>query len=87
MRSSNNQLDPDQFDDIYLKGMEAIQKVASGPSQRALYARGFKQAIDLYHEYFQVERITPEEAERRVEAILDCLLDGSATKTFGHRRT
>jgi len=87
MRHSDNVMDPDQFDAIYLKGMEAIQNVASGPSQRAQYARGFKQAIDLYHEYFQVEMITPEEAERRVEAILDCLLDGSATKTFGHRKS
>ena len=43
-------------------------------------------AIELYGQYFREEKISLDEAEHRVGLILQVLLDGEATKTFGHRK-
>ena len=85
MRNSNA-LDPDEFNEIYLKAIDASGNFANSPNQRRYYANGFSQAIKLYGQYFREEKLSIDEAEYRVGLILDALMDGQATKTFGHRK-
>ena len=87
MPRNANVLDPDEFDEIYLKALDASVNFAGSPSQRRHYANGFAQAIQLYGQYFREEKISLDEAEHRVGLILQVLLDGEATKTFGHRKS
>ena len=86
MSRNSNDLDPDAFDEIYLKAIDASLNFANSPSQRRNYANGFSQAIELYHQYLTDEKIGLEEAERRVGLILETLLDDKAAKTFAQRK-
>lgn len=71
--SSDNVIDPDAFDAIYLKGIQASNRMASTPTERRYYNFGFNQAIILLDQYFLQEKIDYPEARIRLKAIMEVM--------------
>lgn len=75
-RGTDNVLDVDTFDEIYLKGIQATNRVANTPAQRHYYNLGFDQAIELLDQYFLQEKIEYAEARDRILIIQGVMKDG-----------
>ena len=86
-KGSDNVIDIDSFDEIYLKAIDPSACFASSPTQRKYFFTGFSQAIDLFHKYLAEEKITFEEAEDRARIIMEVLLDESHGKGFSARKS
>ena len=90
-KGNSNVLDHNTFDEIYLKGIQAGEHMASTPDQRHHYFKGFNQAIILLDQYFLEEKIPYSEIKFRLEAIMEVMQsDGkplNKASRFGGRRT
>ena len=89
-KGNSNVLDSNTFDEIYLKGIQAGEHMASSPDQRHHYFKGFNQAIVLLDQYFLEEKIPYSEIKFRLEAIMEVMQSGgkplNKINKFGARR-
>tara|TARA_B100000959_G_scaffold275071_1_gene327880 strand:- start:188 stop:523 length:336 start_codon:yes stop_codon:yes gene_type:complete len=90
-KGNSNVLDHNTFDEIYLRGIQAGERMASSPDQRYHYFKGFNQAIILFDQYILEEQIPYSEIKLRLKAIMEVMQsDGKPNKNkngnFGGRR-
>jgi len=90
MKGNSNVLDPDTFNEIYIKGIQAGEHMATTPDQRHHYFKGFSQAIILLDQYFIEEKIPYSEVKFRLNAIMELMVaepkQFNKTLSFGRNK-
>ena len=89
-KGNSNVLDPSTFDEIYIKGIQAGEHMATTPDQRHHYFKGFNQAIILLDQYFIEEKISYSEVKFRLNAIMELMVaepkQFNKTLSFGRNK-